>query len=92
MYRHLQYIFEAFLTSLCISFIQLKRLLITSEIKQAVSDSHAMLCLLTEIVRDVVEARAELYRAAGEREADRVPSEDSISLPSLQGEEEEDGA
>lgn len=49
-------------------------------------------CLFAEIVRDVVEARAELYRAAGEREAERVPSEDSVSLPSLQGEEEEDGA
>lgn len=50
-----------------------------------------MLCSLTEIVRDVVEAREELYRAAGERDADRVPSEDSVSLPSMLGEEEEDG-
>lgn len=49
-------------------------------------------CVLAEIVRDVVEARAELYRASGEREAERVPPEDSVSLPSLQGEEEEAGA
>ncbi|KAL0892582.1 hypothetical protein ABMA27_015679 [Loxostege sticticalis] len=37
--------------------------------------------VITEIVRDVVEARAELYRAAGERAAERATPEQSATPP-----------
>ncbi|CAD0252998.1 unnamed protein product [Spodoptera exigua] len=38
--------------------------------------------VITEIVRDVVEARAELYRAAGERAAERAEPAESMTPPS----------
>ncbi|KAH9644778.1 hypothetical protein HF086_016272 [Spodoptera exigua] len=38
--------------------------------------------VITEIVRDVVEARAELYRAAGERAAERTEPAESMTPPS----------
>lgn len=41
-------------------------------------------------MRDVVEARAELYRGAGEREAERIEPDDSVTLTSLGEEEEEE--
>nr|XP_021192689.2 radial spoke head protein 3 homolog [Helicoverpa armigera]XP_049703235.1 radial spoke head protein 3 homolog [Helicoverpa armigera] len=47
--------------------------------------------VIIEIVRDVVEARAELYRAAGERAADAAAADDSPSpgdLPTPEHEEE----
>ncbi|XP_047985764.1 radial spoke head protein 3 homolog [Leguminivora glycinivorella] len=46
--------------------------------------------VITEIVRDVVEARNELYRAAAEAEAQVVEPEESITPPSTQEEEEEE--
>lgn len=42
-----------------------------------------------EIVRDVVEARAELYRAAGERAADTVEPAESVTPPSQPDPEQE---
>lgn len=42
-----------------------------------------------EIVRDVVEARAELYRAAGERAADHVEPAESVTPPSQPDPEQE---
>ena len=46
---------------------------------------------VAEIVRDVVEARAELYRAAGERDAERGEPDESVTPASLaSGEHEED--
>lgn len=50
-----------------------------------------MLSCVAEIVRDVVEARGELYRASGEREAERVEPEQSLTPPSEpEGEHEEE--
>ncbi|XP_061709537.1 radial spoke head protein 3 homolog B isoform X1 [Cydia pomonella] len=46
--------------------------------------------VITEIVRDVVEARNELYRAAAEAEAQVVEPEESITPPSTHEEEEEE--
>ncbi|XP_053602981.1 radial spoke head protein 3 homolog isoform X2 [Plodia interpunctella] len=46
--------------------------------------------VLTEIVRDVIEARSELYRAAGEREAEYVEPEEPPTPPSVYGEGEEE--
>lgn len=43
--------------------------------------------LRTEIVRDVVEARAELFGAAGERVAQRVTPPDSLTPRSAPDEE-----
>lgn len=48
------------------------------------------MCRVAEIVRDVVDGRAELFRASAEREAAAEPPEDSVTLPSdLEGEGEE---
>lgn len=41
-----------------------------------------------EIVRDVVEARAELYRTAGERDAERVEPAETTTPASLASEQE----
>ncbi|XP_075970104.1 radial spoke head protein 3 [Anticarsia gemmatalis] len=62
---------------------------LVNEVSQEIESIITSRDVIIEIVRDVVEARAELYRAAGEREADRVETEDSITLPSAAGEEED---
>ncbi|CAB3234256.1 unnamed protein product [Arctia plantaginis] len=61
---------------------------VSSEIESIVTSRD----VITEIVRDVVEARGELYRSAGEREAERVEPEESVTLASLGEEEEEENS
>ncbi|KAJ8732366.1 hypothetical protein PYW08_015096 [Mythimna loreyi] len=46
--------------------------------------------VIIEIVRDVVEARAELFRAAGERDAERGEPDESVTPASLASEEHEE--
>ncbi|KAJ2939600.1 hypothetical protein O0L34_g14317 [Tuta absoluta] len=59
---------------------------VTQEIESIITSRD----VISEIVRDVVEARAELYRKSGEEEQNRVEPEDSISPRSSMGEGEEE--
>ncbi|XP_060801226.1 radial spoke head protein 3 homolog [Amyelois transitella] len=63
---------------------------LVKEVSQEVESLITSRDVLTEIVRDVVEARSELYRAAGEREAEFVEPEQPPTPPSLYGEGEEE--
>ncbi|XP_049866205.1 radial spoke head protein 3 homolog B [Pectinophora gossypiella] len=63
---------------------------LVEEVSQEIESIITSRDLITEVVRDVVEARAELYRAAGERDADHVSPEQSVTPPSMRGEGEEE--
>lgn len=52
------------------------------EVAQEIESIITSRDVITEIVREVVEARAELYRGAGERECERTEPEESITPPS----------
>ncbi|CAH0728089.1 unnamed protein product, partial [Brenthis ino] len=58
------------------------------EVSQEIESIITSRDVITEIVRDVVEARAELYGGAGERLAQRVSPPDSLTPPSIPTEEE----
>ncbi|KAI5638648.1 radial spoke protein 3 domain-containing protein [Phthorimaea operculella] len=63
---------------------------LVNEVSQEIESIITSRDVITEIVRDVVEARAELYRTTGEAEWNRVEPEDSITPRSDLGEGEEE--